>query len=83
LPARAVEHIEPIGVDIARDMNFDGYAIASEASSESVGGFLPGIGSVVIGEDGQSGQAGRRLERLQTIFAERGPDPNTEQLAGR
>jgi hypothetical protein len=64
-----VDHVEPVAIDLARDVDLDGNAITSEATDECVSGFLLNIVRIVVCEDADADNAWRHGERLEPVVA--------------
>ena len=72
--------IEPVGIGRQRDVDLNVEPSSAEALGQGVCCRLTDVIGVVVGEDVQSGDAGRRLEGLDPVCGQRGPRWQFEHL---
>ena len=68
-----IERVQPVSVGLQRHMDAYGHAIAAQAACEQLGRALPDVVAVMVGEDVQCLDPGRRLECLDAVRRQRSP----------
>ena len=74
-----LQDVVPVGVGLLRDLDVD-LEPAGQACGESVGGSLAGAVRVIVGEDHQALDLGRRLEPFNAAIIQRRPGGDAEYV---
>ena len=74
-----LQDVVPVGVGLLRDLDVD-LEPPGQACGESVGGSLAGAVRVIVGEDHQALDLGRRLEPFNAAIIQRRPGGDAEYV---